>query len=102
MNVCVFYGELIQTPVVSEENGVQKIQLCVRVENRRKNKKNNDIIDKEDLIFEAWDSAAFTIQEYAEVGDFVLIKAYAKTGGIFRITEFNILYNQSFEYEGEV
>ena len=96
MNLCVFCGDVVSIKLQNDEstNFVNRILLEVKVENRRKSK-----IDTEILLFEAWDSAANTINDYCEIGDVVLLKCHAKKD-IFRINEFQILQNvQDFEYE---
>ncbi len=102
MNDCTFYGRITNGPKLSTVP-VDVVRLTLCVEKKRKAKNGTNKIDASYLHFEAWDSAARTINEYAREGDYLLIKSSAKNspeGVYFRINEFRILQNvEDFEYD---
>jgi hypothetical protein len=91
MNNCTFLGtiESLDHQVV---DNVDKVVLVINVENRRKKSGKKDVIEKESLDFEAWDSAAMTLFNHTENGDLILIEdSTARSNKPFRINKFRIL-----------
>lgn len=104
MNNCIFYGQITSGPTLTNQTGINVVNLTLCVEKRRKKTGAPCKIDKSFLPFVAYDTAAKTIAEYAQEGDFLLIsESCAKNdpqGIYFRINEFKILQNvQDFEYD---
>ena len=94
MNHCAFLGKIISKNL-TELNDVEKIELVLQVENKRKVKKDVKKMDYEYLSFEAWGSAAISIEKNLTIDDYMLIidsTARADSGIVcFRINEFKII-----------
>jgi hypothetical protein len=78
---------------------VERIELILQVENKRKGKNDVKKMDYEHLSFEAWGTAAISIFKNLECGDFMLIidsTARSEKGKTyFRINEFKILKKEN-------
>lgn len=90
MNQCTFLGT-VEKLDVRLEDGVERAVITLDVENRRKKAGRKDLIERELLEFEAWDSAAKTLSEHCERDDILLIEATARQNQPFRINKFRIL-----------
>jgi len=94
MNHCSFLGKLVSKEF-SDLTGIEKIDLILHVENKRKVKKDIKKMDYERLNFEAWGTAAISIENNLTVDDHMLIidsTARADNGDVrFRINEFKII-----------
>jgi hypothetical protein len=93
MNDCKFFGKVVSRKI-TEENNTSKIELNVSVQKQRKSKHGVPVSETVTLQFEAWDSAAATIEHNSTVGDYLIINSTAKTHGdrvYFRINEFRIV-----------
>jgi len=96
MNDCKFFGKVVSRKI-TEENNTSKIELNVSVQKQRKSKHGVPVSETVTLQFEAWDSAAATIEHNSTVGDFLIINSTAKTRYnsdnevYFRINEFRIV-----------
>lgn len=62
MNHCAFLGKAVSKNIVMV-NDIEKIELTVQVENKRKMKKDLKKMDYEYLNFEAWGTAAISIKK---------------------------------------
>ena len=98
MNHCLFFGKIISRKI-STENDTNKIELRISVQKQRKAKSGLSVSENATLTFEAWDSAAATIEHNTTVGDFLIIpNATAKVDSdkiYFRINEFKIVKAES-------
>ena len=98
MNGCHFLGKLTGDPVLKQSYNSFFVNFTLEVEEYRRDK---DGVKKRriDLLnFEAWDSAAKTIQQRAQKDDIMVIEAIARNESIkdpdtiiFRITNFKII-----------
>tara|TARA_A100001515_G_scaffold144134_3_gene147284 strand:+ start:992 stop:1303 length:312 start_codon:yes stop_codon:yes gene_type:complete len=98
MNGCHFLGKLTGDPVLKKYYNSFFVNFTLEVEEYRRDK---DGVKKRriDLLnFEAWDSAAKTIQQRAKKDDIMVIEAIARNESIkdpdtvvFRITNFKII-----------
>jgi single-stranded DNA-binding protein len=93
MNHCSFFGRCSDIHYTSEN--IEKIEIVLQVENKRKGKNDVKKMDYEYLSFEAWGTAAITIFKNISPGDYMLIidSTARSQSGItrFRINEFKIL-----------
>ncbi len=97
MNDCKFFGR-IATRKILRPNGTNKIELNVTVQKQRKSKSGVPVSESSTLLFEAWDSAASTIEHNTDIGDYLIINSTAKVDGgrvYFRINEFKIIKSAS-------
>jgi hypothetical protein len=98
MNHCLFFGKIVSRKI-STENDTNKIELRISVQKQRKAKSGLSVSENATLTFEAWDSAASTIEHNTTVGDFLIIpNSTAKIDGdkvYFRINEFKIVKAES-------
>lgn len=94
MNQCTFLGKLVSKEFTSEAD-TDKINLLLQVENKRKGKKDVRKMDYERLNFEAWGTAAISIEKNLTFDDYMLIiDSTARTNDnkvCFRINEFKII-----------
>lgn len=94
MNQCTFLGKLVSKEFTQEDN-TDKIHLILKVENKRKGKKDVKKMDYEHLSFEAWGTAAISIEKNLTFDDYMLIidsTARANEDKVcFRINEFKIV-----------
>lgn len=94
MNQCTFLGKLVSKEFIKEDN-TDKIHLILKVENKRKGKKDVKKMDYEHLSFEAWGTAAISIEKNLTFDDYMLIidsTARANEDKVcFRINEFKIV-----------
>ena len=95
MNDCKFFGKIVSRSITKRYE-TSRIELRVEVEKQRKSKSGIPVVEKSALNFEAWDSAAETIEHNSTVGDYLVISATAKTRETnkdiyFRINEFKIV-----------
>lgn len=93
MNQCTFLGKLKSINI--ENNGIDRVELILQVENKRKVKNEIKKMDYEYLSFEAWGSAAITIHKNLSVDDYLLVidstARKNKEKVCFRINEFKIM-----------
>ena len=98
MNQCVFLGKLKSKELTLSEN-IEKIDLVLQVENKRKGKSDFKKMDYETLNFEAWGTAAISISKNLEVDDYILIiNSTARNNKdtiCFRINEFKIIKKEN-------
>lgn len=98
MNHCVFFGKIVSRNLTSE-NETSKIELKIQVQKQRRAKSGASVSENAILNFEAWDSAAETIEHNTTVGDSLIIpNATAKVDKekvYFRINEFKIVKSES-------
>lgn len=94
MNHCSFLGKLISKELTIA-HGIEKVELILQVENKRKVKKDVKKMDYEHLNFEAWGTAAISIEKNLTLDDYMLIidsTARSNNGSTcFRINEFKIV-----------
>lgn len=104
MNQCCFYGKIVNK-IKNGESDVENLKVNLMVEKYRKNKIGVTKIDRSFLVFEAWDSAAITIDKNASLGDYLLISnSNARNSGssvCFRINEFKIVKKNKESIENE-
>lgn len=98
MNQCVFLGKLKNKELTVSEN-IEKVDLVIQVENKRKAKSDFKKMDYEMLNFEAWGTAAISIFKNLEVDDYILVvnsTARNNENGVrFRINEFKIIKKEN-------
>jgi hypothetical protein len=93
MNDCKFFGKIVSRKITTE-NDTDKIELSITVQKQRKSKSGVSVSESSTLSFEAWDSAAATIEHNTTVGDYLIINSAAKVDNgrvYFRINEFRIV-----------
>jgi hypothetical protein len=95
MNDCKFFGKIVSRSITKKYD-TSKIELEVSVQKQRKSKSGLTVLENAVLNFEAWDSAAETIEHNSTVGDFLVISSTAKIREnskevYFRINEFKIV-----------
>ena len=95
MNVCSFYGRVVDAPQVEKNaEGISVAKLTLSVDRYRKSKAGGKVRERNYLPLEAYDSAAQTLEKYCQKGSFLLVNATARSdekGILFRVTEFRIL-----------
>lgn len=97
MNHCVFFGKCYDMNYTS--GNVDRVELILQVENKRK--RTNDVkkMDYEHLSFEAWGTAAISIFKNMKAGDYMLVidsTARSEKGRTyFRINEFKIIKKEN-------
>lgn len=93
MNQCTFLGKLKSINI--ENNGIDRVELVLQVENKRKGKNDVKKMDYEYLSFEAWGSAAITMYKNLSLDDYLLVidstARKIKDRVCFRINEFKIM-----------
>ena len=98
MNQCSFLGKLKSKELVLSEE-IEKIELLLEVENKRKAKSDFKKMDYETLEFEAWGTAAITISKNLDIDDYILIinstARNNKNAICFRINEFKIIKREN-------
>lgn len=91
MNKCLFFGRLVDDPLL-EDSGLSKVvTINILVETFRK-ANNLDKKVKESCVVtcQAWDSAAETISKNCLAGDNILVDCKFRNKMPFRINEFTI------------
>lgn len=87
-------GKLVSKEFTNE-SGIDKIILLLQIENKRKGKTDIRKMDYERLNFEAWGTAAISIEKNLTFDDYMLIiDSTARTNDnkvCFRINEFKII-----------
>lgn len=80
---------------IDSVNNIERVDIVLNVENKRKGKNNVKKMDYERLNFEAWGSAAATIHNNLKEDDYLLvIDSTARNNEdtvCFRINEFKII-----------
>lgn len=99
MNDCKFFGKIIARSI-TQKYETSKIEVQLEVQKQRKSKSGVPVVEKSILDFEAWDSAAETLEHNSTIGDYLVISATAKVketnkGVYFRINEFKIVSSAS-------
>tara|TARA_Y100000004_G_C8615989_1_gene286780 strand:- start:8 stop:313 length:306 start_codon:yes stop_codon:yes gene_type:complete len=98
MNKCHFLGKIIEEPVLEAVNNTQVVRFFLEIEEFRKDRDGSRKKRKDDLEFEAWDTAATAIHKQSEPGDFMVVECVARRGYgsvVFRVTSFKIFKNQA-------
>jgi hypothetical protein len=94
MNQCTFLGKL-KSFSVETENNIERVELILQIENKRKGKNEVKKMDYEYLSFEAWGTAAISIYKNLTDEDFLLVidstARRNKDKVCFRINEFKII-----------
>lgn len=97
MNHCSFFGKCYKMHYTSDN--VEKIEVILQVENKRKGKSDVKRMDYENLTFEAWGTAAISIFKNLKTDDSMLVidsTARNENGKTyFRINEFKILKKEN-------
>ncbi len=94
MNQCTFLGKVKYLDFYAFEGETERIVLVLDVENKRK---MNGVkkIDYEELLFEAWGTAALTLHENLRLDDYLLVinstARKSEDSVCFRINEFKIM-----------
>lgn len=98
MNQCTFLGKL-KTVDVSSFNNIARVELLLQIENKRKSKNESKKMDYEYLLFEAWGTAAITINKNLNIDDYLLVidstARKNKDNICFRINEFKIIKKEN-------
>lgn len=97
MNHCSFFGKRHSMHYAS--NDVERIELILQVENKRKGKNDVKKMDYENLTFEAWGTAAISIFKNFQEDDYMLVidstARNEKGKTYFRINEFKIIKREN-------
>ena len=98
MNGCHFLGKLKSDPTLRESHNSFFVNFILEVEEYRRGKDGSKKRRTDLLNFEAWDTAAKTIEKYAYKGDIMAVEAIARNQSakdpdvvIFRVTNFKII-----------
>lgn len=97
MNDCKFLGRLVNKTFQLDSNDKEKVTLTLAVENKRKTKNDSSKkVDVENLIFEAWGSAALVLFSNLDAGGQLLVinstaRKSSDGGVVFRINDFKII-----------
>ncbi len=102
MNKCIFLGRLTHKPVIDIDanSGTPRLVFELEVEEFRRDKNGNKKRILTVLEFEAWDTAALTIEKYANEGVLMSVESSARSHYTeehdydlfyFRVTSFKIL-----------
>ena len=98
MNRSHFLGKLTEDPVLWESHSSVSVGFTLEVEEYRRGKDGSKKRRTDLLNFEAWDTAAKTIEKYAYKGDIMAVEAIARNQSakdpdvvIFRVTNFKII-----------
>ena len=102
MNKCIFLGKLTHQPAVEidQDTGTPVLVFELEIEEFRRDKVGNKKKTLTLLQFEAWDTAALTIEKYACEGDLMSVESSARSSYVdgqeydftyFRVTSFKIL-----------
>tara|TARA_R100001377_G_scaffold84537_1_gene68313 strand:+ start:937 stop:1251 length:315 start_codon:yes stop_codon:yes gene_type:complete len=101
MNRSHFLGKLTDDPTLWESHSSVSVGFTLEVEEYRRDKGGVKKRRTDLLKFEAWDSAAKTIEKYAYKDDIMAVEAIARNqpskdpeAVIFRVTNFKILPNK--------
>lgn len=103
MNNCTFLGKLTEPVELYEEDGVAVVGFTLEIEEYRKNKSGQKTRNTQDLNFQAWHTAAITIDEKLNIGDLILVECSARNSPesdcYFRVNRFKIFnkYSQNLE-----
>lgn len=77
------------------QSGIEKVDIVLQIENKRKCKNDIKKMDYEYLLFEAWGTAAITIYNNLKDNDYLLVidstARKNKDDVCFRINEFKII-----------
>ena len=102
MNRCHFLGKLTDDLELTEQYNSDLLSFKLEVEEYRKDKDGIKKRRTDMLKFEVWDSAARTIQKYAQPSDLLVGEAVARNGTgknpnevVFRVTNFKIIARKS-------
>lgn len=97
MNHCTFFGR--PKSINTKHGEIDKVELILQVENKRKGKSEVKKMDCEYLLFEAWGTAAITISKNLTTDDCLLvIDSTARNIDnkvSFRINEFKIVKREN-------
>lgn len=97
MNHCTFFGR--PKSINTKHGEIDKVELILQVENKRKGKSEVKKMDYEHLLFEAWGTAAITISKNLTTDDCLLvIDSTARNIDnkvSFRINEFKIVKREN-------
>lgn len=97
MNHCSFLGKLKKTTYTCED--IERIEIVLQIENKRKGKNIAKKMDYEYLTFEAWGTAAISINKNLKLNDYMLIidsTARNDNGNVyFRINDFKIIKKEN-------
>tara|TARA_Y100000385_G_C12706322_1_gene472691 strand:+ start:196 stop:489 length:294 start_codon:yes stop_codon:yes gene_type:complete len=97
MNKCIFLGRLTAPPEVyiDENNNTPVIDFELEIEEFRRDSRGDKRRDLTYLFFQAWDTAALTIEKWAKKDSLMSIESNARTDDegntYFRVTNFKIL-----------
>ena len=103
MNNCVFFGRLVEDPVLTKVNDIDATFFKIAVEEYRKNKQGKKIKRIDVLEFEAWHTAAITITQNAKKNDGLMIESSARLSHDqgdcfinFRVNNFKIFNDNKY------
>jgi len=97
MNKCIFLGRLTSPPEVyiDEDNNTPVVNFELEIEEFRRDNKGEKRRILTYLYFQAWDTAALTIEKWAKDGCLMSIESSARIDDdyntYFRVTNFKIL-----------
>ena len=78
MNNCTFLGKLTEPAQLYDEDGVAVVSFTLEIEEYRKNKSGQKTRSTQKLSFQAWHTAAITINEKLNTGDLILVECSAR------------------------
>lgn len=98
MNRCHFLGKLMDDPELTEHYSSELLNFELEVEEYRRDRDGTKKRRTDVLKFEVWDTAAKTIQKYAQANDLLAVEAIARNSVgksssdiMFRVTNFKII-----------
>jgi single-stranded DNA-binding protein len=98
MNGCHFLGKLKSDPILNRSHNSFFVNFILEVEEYRRDKSGVKKRRTDLLKFQAWDSAAKTIEKHAQKDDIMVVESIARNGlskdsesVVFRVTNFKIL-----------
>jgi single-stranded DNA-binding protein len=97
MNKCIFLGRLTSPPEVyiDENNNTPVIDFELEIEEFRRDSKGEKRRMLTYLLFQAWDTAALTIEKWANEDSLMSIESTARIDDdgntYFRVTSFKII-----------
>ena len=107
MNSCFFIGRLKEPVRTEKENGVDVVYFTLEIEEYRKNKNGQKTRTLQILHFEAWHTAAITINQKLTMDDLISVECSARSETIpdvgdacyFRVNNFKIFKRDKFKPE---
>ena len=104
MNNCTFLGKLYGDVYHSKNNDIDHVTFQLEIENFRKNKNGTKTRSVDILEFEAWHTAALTINQKLTKNDIILVECSARnlnSNFYFRVNNFRIFKKEKYSQKLE-